>query len=105
MNRKNIQMRRQWFLSLTTRKKSKTVGYRHRSVGGLQEVPPSDILQQLSGHLMYSVISSYLLGGGGNSPPPESQIPPQKNTQNTKNIKKCIEFTPQICVFPPEPGV
>ena len=31
---------------------------------------------------------------------PESQIPPQKNTQNTKNIKKCIKFTPQICVFP-----
>ena len=31
--------------------------------------------------------------------PPESQIP-QKNTQNTKNIRKCIEFTPQICVSP-----
>ena len=37
-----------------------------------------------------SVISSYLMGDF----PPESQIPSQKNTQNTKNIKKCIEFTP-----------
>ena len=30
----------------------------------------------------------------GDSPSPESQIPSQKNTQNTKNIKQCIEFTP-----------
>ena len=42
-----------------------------------------------------SVISSYLRGGGVS---PESQIHPQKNTQNTKNIRKCIEFTSQICV-------
>ena len=37
------------------------------------------------------------------SPGGDSQItppPPQKNTQNTKNIKICIEFTPQICVPP-----
>ena len=40
-------------------------------------------------------------------PPPESQIPPQKNTQNTKNIKKCIKFTPppRYVSPPPEPGV
>ena len=36
---------------------------------------------------------------GGIPPPPEPQIPPG-NTQNTENIKKCIEFTPQICVSP-----
>ena len=32
--------------------------------------------------------------------PPESQIPPQKNTQNIKNVKKCIKFTSQICGSP-----
>ena len=42
------------------------------------------------------------LSPGGISPSPRIPIPPpQKNTQNTKkNIKKCIEFTPQICVSP-----
>ena len=49
---------------------------------------------------MSSVISSYLLGG--NPPlPPEFQIPPVRKTPKIqKNIKKCIEFTPQICVPP-----
>ena len=32
--------------------------------------------------------------------PPESQIPPRKTPKIQKNIKKCIEFTPQICVPP-----
>ena len=41
----------------------------------------------------------------GGFPPPRIPNPPQKNTQNTKNIKKCIKFTPQICVPPPEHGV
>ena len=41
-----------------------------------------------------SVISSYLLGGGD---PPES---PRKTQKIQKTLKKCIEFTPQICVSP-----
>ena len=50
----------------------------------------------------HAVLFPAISWGGGNSPPriPNSP-PPQKNTQNTKNVKKCIEFTPQICVFPP----
>ena len=38
----------------------------------------------------------------GDSPPPRipNSPPPQKNTQNAKNVKKCIKFTVQICVFP-----
>ena len=40
---------------------------------------------------VYNVISSYLLGDPRIPNPP----PPQKNTQNTKNFKKCIEFTPR----------
>ena len=43
-----------------------------------------------------SVISSYLLGGF----PPESQIPPQKNTQNTKTLKNASNLPPRY-VFPP----
>ena len=49
-----------------------------------------------------SFISSYILGRGKSppppekSPPPESQIPPppQKNTQNTKNIKNASNLPP-----------
>ena len=29
-----------------------------------------------------------------NLPPPPNSTPPQKNTQNTENIKKCIKFPP-----------
>ena len=44
----------------------------------------------------YSVISSYLLGGI----PPRIPNPLRKTPKIQKNIKKCIEFTPQICVPP-----
>ena len=68
--------------------------------------PVGAISPQLStGHFSSVLFPAISWGGGNFPPPPESQIPPQKNTQNTKNIKKCIEFTPQICVSPPEPGV
>ena len=47
-----------------------------------------------------SVNSSYLLG---EFPPRIPNSPPQKNAQNTKNIEKCIKFTPQISVSPQNP--
>ena len=49
-----------------------------------------------SGGMIASVIFSYLLGGSPRIP--NSLF--QKNTQNTNNIRKCIKFTPQICVPP-----
>ena len=36
----------------------------------------------------------------GDSTPQNSKFFPQKNTQNTQKLKKCIKFTPQICVPP-----
>ena len=56
--------------------------------------------EHLCGHTWaISVNSSYLQVGI----PLESQIPPEI-TQNTKNLKKCIKFTPRLC-DPPEHGV
>ena len=46
-----------------------------------------------------SVIFSYLLVGD-----PQNSKSIKKTHKIQKNIKKYIEFTPQIC-FPPEPGV
>ena len=48
-----------------------------------------------------AVIFPAISGGGGEfPPPPQNPKFPQENTQNTENIKKCIEFTPRY-VFPP----
>ena len=45
------------------------------------------------------ILQCYFQLSPGGSPRQNPKFP-QKNTQNTKNIKKCIKFTPQICVSP-----
>ena len=60
----------------------------------------------LEEHCRLEVVDSdqcyFQLSPGGNPPPPRiPNSPPPENTQNTKkNIKKCVEFTSQICVSP-----
>ena len=49
--------------------------------------------------IWFDLLQCYFQLSPGGIPPPRIP-PPQKNTQNTKNIKKCIEFTPRY-VFPP----
>ena len=46
--------------------------------------------------------SYFQLSPGGDFPPPPRipNSPSRKTPKIQKNIKKCIEFTPQICVSP-----